>query len=724
MIYKLCLGIKCQLLYFWRLKRNSISMLLCWLYCSSIFILYMPDNDPLAMVQDSFYGQAFTMLLFMVYGMQLWQQEQDVSADELLITTSTKAGFFVVTKLVVLLILAFALSTLIGLSNLVAFLHMKMPGQVIQYAFKMIGVNYLMPMYNSALVGMIIGNLVSSRGKYAVLIFTWLVTSPFSIEISSYAMSLLGHENKLLSYVFALLNFGSRMQTGATPMYGISFDPYRCVVACIRTLFLLCWILAMNMLSLNHLYRKLCKCAVSLCMLILGFAAITLSYTPSAYKSSIYAGIPESKRANYDSNYYYTEIYRKGNELAESALPPFDANRYLTVKQMEISLDVDLLTMNVECKLVASVDEDITQQSFTLYRDLIVNSILMDGIPQEFIQSGDYVNVLFSDLIPAGEEIVLAFTYAGSPSPIFTATNSAVYLNAKFPWLPECGLCTPLTFSPYSKTDLMVLYGSYTSSSPIEYILHYSSPYTTYVNLDQVSQSEWRGVSADGISIYSDALMCCSQIQDLTIYYPAAVEPKLERILGICQNSVNVLKHVEQLLGIKTGGTYSTILLLPVAPTIEYVGVIRNYRMHEDMMLYFESGFYLEGYMGRTSDMTAIHDAVSAITNTPECIYSFVLEPVNQMFVPCLIRWYCNNYDLPLPMNKWGSFEALQSHIATANKYDPNQLTLLDQLVNQLDNAILLENQQLPALLRQWYTRISTGNPPTINEITAMIEGE
>lgn len=734
---KMVLAIKCQLLYFLRNRKNVIALLLCWVYCSAIFILYMPDEDPLAMVQDSFYGQALTMLLFLFYGMHLWQLEQSVPMAEWSKTVAVSPALYLAAKMFVLFIVSFAFSSLIAFSNVLAFSYMKMPPQVMAYACKMIGINYLLPAFDCALLGMIIGNLTTSRAKYAVLMAAWLVTSPFSLELSEYIMSLIGYDVQPLTYAFAILNPGSRMQTGATPMYGIPFDPYRCAVGGIRTFLLLCWLVVMCVPAVRHARMRLWKFLVSAGMLTIVTIAVMLSYSIDSYKAVIYAGIPESRRAGYDSSYYYTEIYNRGSNLAEDALPSFDGKRYLTVEREEISLQIDYLTMSVDCEMTAIASETISQQSFTLYRDLIIDTVLLNGEAQTFEQCGDYVRVTFSKPVRAGEKVRLSFAYTGSPSPIFTANASAVYLNANFPWIPECGMRRPLEYSPYSQTDLLTLYARPQDASPVMYTLNFASPYITYVNLDQVSPGVWEGMSVDGVSIYADALMVCTHTDDFTVYYPASVEPKLEQILSISGHSANALTSVEQALGIGSAEECNTAVLLPVAPTLEQIGVIRNYRMHGDMMLYFESGYFLKGYMRRyseesmnsypgSSEVAALQDAVWAVTNTPACLRSFTEEPANQLWITCFIKWYCANNDLPdISNTQWGKFETLQKVIArTYDDGEDAHLAALNQLIEQLERKLSVGKQTLPNWMKQWYAGIREGKTFTVDEILAMTEGE
>lgn len=88
------------------------------------------------------------------------------------------------------------------------------------------------------------------------------------------------------------------------------------------------------------------------------------------------------------------------------------------------------------------------------------------------------------------------------------------------------------------------------------------------------------------------------------------------------------------------GGNVQRFVIPPVTPTLEMDGVIRNYTMHGDLMLCFETPFFIHGYVNRYTktelqelkgrsapDRMAAEDAIDAIRNQPAFIEAAAYDP-------------------------------------------------------------------------------------------------
>lgn len=94
-------------------------------------------------------------------------------------------------------------------------------------------------------------------------------------------------------------------------------------------------------------------------------------------------------------------------------------------------------------------DSHINDQSFTLFSDLVVDRVLVDGEDADFKRNHDGLLVYLSGSREANVPVTFTFCYHGYSLPIFPANETTVQLNRAFPWIPWPGIKQTTSYGNY-----------------------------------------------------------------------------------------------------------------------------------------------------------------------------------------------------------------------------------------------------------------------------------
>ena len=708
---KIGLHVKIQLKNGVRSRAVFLAGAILWLYCSMIYIQTLPEKEPLFMIQNGYYGQAVSMLAFMYAGVVLAQYERKHQVALVFVPDIAYRAEMCLSKILLLLLAACLFVFAVYLSNCAAYAILGMNWTMHLYAAKMFVSYYLLPVMISGVIGLAIGAQCVSRMKYMVVLVVWLFLNPLSLEITAYIQEALGSNLKRGEYVFSMISAGARMQTGPTPVYGIPFSTYKTMLLAGKLCAAILYCIAACILAGS---KRGVRGMFNAGMVAAMIGIPVLCYSNDSYKTMVYSSIPEVKRANYEFQ-YYSGFYDRAGMLDANALAQWDAEKKIKASRCRVALQTTLEGMNVICEYTCVPMEDLTGQVFTLYRDFDVESILINGEPAEYTRTGDYVRVQFPGGIRKGSEFSVEWTYSGTSSPIFCANSDTVYLSACFPWLPEPGMRMPLPYSWSVETNTYVLYAGHTCSDPVEYELTYSSPYTTYVNLDRVDAGRWKGISTDGLTIFSDMLMQYKEIDGISAYYPASLDRSMEDILTIALYVNRIQADMLGTVG-AMGGNVQRFVIPPVTPTLEMDGVIRNYTMHGDLMLCFETPFFIHGYVNRYTktelqelkgrsapDRMAAEDAIDAIRNQPAFIEAAAYDPVNRVLGEYLLAHYLYQNGLTAP-DEWE--KTWRNRMQRIQRTAGQEISHWEEIVGRIESRLKQNMEGEDAVLTQWFGRI------------------
>lgn len=652
-----------------RASSTYIFMIALWAYSSIIYFRVLPEKEPLFMIQNCFYAQAVAMLSFLFVGMFLAQLEDRLEMEHINSFIQTTSFEFIFSKVLIIFACSIVYTTAVYAINCLVYAFLKCDVLMYKYALKMIISNFLIPTLICGVLGISLGLQCKSRLKYFITILIWLFINPLSLEITSYIAEISKTNLSFGEYFFSLLCCGARMQTGPTPMYGITFSSYKTLILFIKLVITIIYCLLIG----HAVSKKIQSVHITNLVFILVFILVSLiTYSLHNYKTIVYSSIPETQRARYEYT-HYGSFYDNSYRVKDSLQMKENTVDNVHIEKYNISLTSDMCCIEVECDISLYPTKKITEQVFTLYRDFTVKSVLLNDVPILFEQKQDYVTVYFPYALAAKTAINLKWIYSGTSSPIFTANNDAVYLSACFPWLPEPGTRELLPYSAFVNTDMYLLYSGIPTNYPIKYELHFISPYTTYVNLDNNGNGNWAGLSSDGISVFSDFLMKHCSINEIDLFYPASLEQYIQKIFHTALFVENVKHNI--LNTTCDQPTIKRFVIPPVMPTITVDGVLRNYSMHEDLMLCFETPLFIQGYISRYTDhelehkrisvipdFISIEDAIDSIRNTPHFIKACAYDVTNRLFGQYLLLSYQfehNLLDENQLLKKWDSFVSL-----------------------------------------------------------------
>ena len=467
------------LVYMKWLKRNRflcVFFLIGIMFCCYPFVKFLPDHDGLTMIHRSQYGQVLAIFLFLVFGNYFSSLEKRNNCDDI-INSMQNVSVCITAKVIILLVVSFMFTAVIFFFNTVAFIYLKLGYQTILYSLLMVLLYYLIPSLISGFIGMIIGEQVQSRLQYVMLILIWLLISPLSQEATSYIFQILNTNSEKLQYVFSLLNVGGRIEMGATPIYGVVFEPLMLWLALGKLFFIAVYFITVTIVMQKKIKRSWCT-VINIIFIGFIFLFANVIYSPKIEKFLLYQVAPGIGKYRYENDYYYNNIYDKGIWIHDSALPAFDKDKKVEPLAYDINLSTGYIETTVEClvKIIAN-ENNVLNQSFTLYRDFEIEDIMHNGKSVSFKQTGDYFEVEFSSPLKQEEVVELLIKYRGVSSPLFPANKGTIYLSNTFFWIPEVGMRLPANGSTSQNMLTYILYDRVKDENAIWYKLTLNTPY-------------------------------------------------------------------------------------------------------------------------------------------------------------------------------------------------------------------------------------------------------
>ncbi len=246
----------------------------------------------------------------------------------------------------------------------------------------------------------------------------------------------------------------------------------------------------------------------------------------------------------------YTEI--KSNQYSQGDLicaANYPAEKKIKTCETEIKLACTSQGITVDLEMQATATCDLASQTFTLYSDFTVTSVLVDGREADFERSKDCLLVH----IPAGkkinEPVTFSFSYHGYSLPIFPANESKVQLDRAFPWLPWPGSKKTSSYGSfylYQATELFFI-EDWQREDEVAYTLYYQGPGHLYTNLTSLGKNYYAGTSQNGVSLYSE--MVRYDYADLAVYVPASLHQSADLLAAALDDLYDPLQDICTRLG-------------------------------------------------------------------------------------------------------------------------------------------------------------------------------
>lgn len=457
------------------------------------------------------YGQILLTLVFMMMGIELVREQRREHLDDLIAAYSKSNTSFAWTQVATIGFFALIITLLIMAGCFIRMVIGEAPALLMKQTLSYIALLYFLPCLILGIWGLLIARWNQRKSVFVPAMLVWLLTSTLNAELTFYIREAgLGNGGLLL----AMLNMGvhnfhipGNYMTGAPielPHWIVRIG----ILALLIALFLC--VHASNHASTRP--QKRSSWIATACVVVLGTVMIALFYHNYSVFFARFAdplNVEDYVRSKHDQ-------YVAGKPVS---LADFPTEKRITLTKTEIDLSTTTQGIQADVTIEATMNTEAKGQAFTLYSDLVVDEVWVDGIKVDFQRSHDGLMVHFPNVKSAGDPVRLEFRYHGYSLPNFPANETTVQLHRSFPWLPWPGIKTASVYvSNYRESEDFFI-SDWQRGDDVEYTLRYQGPGNLYTNLEGQGDNSYRGVSSSGVSLYSGMLHY--RYRDVDIYLPA-----------------------------------------------------------------------------------------------------------------------------------------------------------------------------------------------------------
>ncbi len=499
----------------WRLFRRSrwLPVALAILPVMAViyqFIMVMMEHEhPTGWISLSMHVSLVGMLVFLLFGLTMAWQEQRACCDDVMYALPGSALLLTGGKSIALLAVWGLTSgiTIVILSPLTWIQGIPLVLYRDYYLFMLM--YWFLPWLICGMMGLLVGMLVHSRLAYPLILLLWLLTSPINMGFFRIIMMALGGTVDLrrAAYLFNLSIFDP--QQGFDPTYGFPLEAARWAshVLWIAVIGILLFTIAS--VRSRTCYRR--ATAITLTVtLILAIPSAVIAARPSQILREYHDPL---SAASYDMQYYAN--HNRHPDSTELTAPVIDA--------CTLRINTQSGQLEATAEMEVSFKENTDAIWFTLYRDLTVTNITIDGKDVDgYSQDGDYLRMPVSG--SPGQAVPITIDYAGIISPFMYANDQTVMLPSFFPWYPRAGV-HPVMLTHYQTSAAQLMPQPEEEAS---FTVVYSGPKPVFSNLPQTGQGTFSG-SAGGVTLMAGSMTSVT-VDGATVVYPAANYPYPEHI--------------------------------------------------------------------------------------------------------------------------------------------------------------------------------------------------
>jgi hypothetical protein len=460
------------------------------------------------------YGQIMLTLVFMMMGIELRREQRREHLDDMIAVYSKGAGGVPWGQVLAIGFLDLLVTLLIMAG---CFIRMAMDGAPalwIGQTLAYVALLYFLPCWILGVWGLLIAQWMKGKGVYLPAMLVWLLTSTLCAEFNDYTTVMgLGRADLFLSMVnMGINNFHipGNFAAGAPielPRWIVRIG----ILALLAALFLCDHARSLASTRPQKRRRWIAMASVIGC----GVALLIFSYQ----RYSVFFARFADPGAVEDYVWSKHVAYIPGEPVS---LADFPTEKRITLVKTDIDLSCTTQGMKAEVTMEAAVDAEASGQAFTLYSDLVVDEVLVDGEKADFQRSHDGLMVRFPSAKRAGDKVTFVFHYHGYSLPNYPANETTVQLNRSFPWIPWPGIKTATiygSFYDYSESEDFFI-GDWQRGDEVEYTLRYKGPGDLYTNLEGQGGNLYKGASSNGVSLYSG--MVRYRYREVDVYVPAS----------------------------------------------------------------------------------------------------------------------------------------------------------------------------------------------------------
>lgn len=644
------------------------------------FFSRMGTDDPGLALHSTAFIVAGGIFVSLVAGLALIRREQADAAEEVFgvlpAGPSSKAGG----KVLALLTMVAAFLALSLCAVFALFAWREVPGVFYGRAAAYLLLYWAVPFVIAGLIGMAVGIWVKSRLVYLLFAAIWVLIGPLNLSLMEQVMVTFAVD---LTAPLAVLNLGQTDPNAPyDPVYGLPMESRRWVQKGV-------WLLVAVCLLLLALKRRV---AVLLVPVVLAIPLLVLYNQESQVVNTRYEA--DSVQRN-DWLYY-----------RDHGQPAFAADDSYRIA----AYDIDLRTHRL---LQADVTMDVVPERavreivFTLYHQLRVRDVTVQGKEAKFEQREDQVRVTFAETVAEGQVQNVRVSYAGISSPAFFANEQAVLLPAYFPWYPQEGSRQAMTLRG---ADLIHngpdgLYGRVLKRE-VSYSLRYDGPQPMYTNLTG------SGKAPNGLTVTAGPLTE-RMVGGTRVVMPDSFYRGAAQVPGFLRDQVAYRSEIERDLGLPEREAATQVFLLSVPretvsdPDLEWH--LGDHSIVSVTQMFNHGGLFADRFLIASS---ALNEAV----RTPE--YLAQTGEMRMLFQRAYLYgygtrngWYRANDRPPLKI-------VAEDDLRVKNKEGSENTR---KLISYLDQH-MHDRAAMQAFFRAWLAEMNGGTPLDWPRVLGLLE--
>jgi len=481
------------------------------------------------------YGHVVLTLVFLTMGIELRRESRREHLDDLFAVYSPRASFFPCAQLMAVCLLAAGVTLLLCVGFAVPLLmdgaHILWLRQVLLQTVLL----YFLPCFGFGAAGLLISHLIPGKNVYLAAVAFWLPTSSVAVYFMGNLAPLFPGWRLFSGFVsMGLIDYRYAWNFVSGPPIEAPRWVARgtlCLLAAV--LYILCY--RKDRLSDRRTVRR-AKWGVGAAV-FLGAAALAVLCA----RYQVFFTQFSNDMMTYTLTYEKSQEYHTSGERA--------AEKNITIQETDISLSCTTQGLAADVTLTAKADSAIERQAFTLFSDLTVDEVLVDGAPADWERVHDGLTVRFPAPKAAGEAVRLTFRYHGYGLPAFPVNETTVQLTRAFPWLPWPGVRergrTEINY--YDQNEAFCV-ADWQQGDPVAYTLRYDGPGGLCTNLNDAGGGRYEGVSTDGVMLYSG--MVHSSHGGVDVYMPPYMVPESEMLADMVKNRRALLLGLCERMGV------------------------------------------------------------------------------------------------------------------------------------------------------------------------------
>jgi hypothetical protein len=428
------------------------------------------------------YGQLLLTLVFMMAGIQLENEPKSVHLTEVIDAGYKPPVVILLCKIIVIVLASFFVTALIicavyfgTLTNAPLFLAK----QSVLYIILL----YFLPLCITGCSGILFAKICKGRNVYTIALLFWFCTSSL---VSGYIEKFALFDLSLGHTIQVMLNLGilsMRYIQGTIMSMPVELPRFvvRISMFCAGLLLLF----GHNAYRAGRVNNKLATGRISVVAAILCCAVLCMFNFYRYGTFFAHFADPVARDAYVERK---RNEYIPGQPVSNNNFP---TEKRITLEEANFHFSASTQGLAVCVDYTARADEKTDAQSFTLYSDIQVDGVWVDGAQARFERSNDGILVFFPNEKRQREEIKIRFDYHGYSLPIYPANETTVQLYRAFPWLPWPGIKNALkheNFYGYETTEHFFI-DEWQRGDEIQYTLTYDGPGDLHTNLQLIKDN-------------------------------------------------------------------------------------------------------------------------------------------------------------------------------------------------------------------------------------------